>query len=181
MNAMILKALSFATLIFTASSLCAEIITLHARVESGSTNDFSSSIELAEGDVARVLSAQFEIPSESRFIFCSDVDGGCSPIAFSESECNGSHPVFGHTGSLYVIAEGNTGTDAIVTLEVIRADEASEYLPINTIVIPSEPVGEVQVMMESSTDLVNWTSATPGTYSTSTEQRFFRIRMVRLE
>ena len=34
--------------------------------------------------------------------------------------------------------------------------------------------------MESSTDMVTWTEALPGTYGTDTEKRFFRLRAVRV-
>jgi len=36
----------------------------------------------------------------------------------------------------------------------------------------------VNVILESSTDLVTWTQANPGTYGASTTKRFFRVRAV---
>ena len=49
-------------------------------------------------------------------------------------------------------------------------------LPSNSIVIPDNTIGTVTVILESSTDLVNWTAALPGDYSNTTSKRFFRIR-----
>ncbi len=49
----------------------------------------------------------------------------------------------------------------------------------SSVVIPEDAAGPVTMVMESSTDMVTWTAANPGTYGTSTPRRFFRIRAVR--
>lgn len=49
----------------------------------------------------------------------------------------------------------------------------------SSVVISEDAAGPVTMVMESSTDLVTWTAANPGTYGTSTPRRFFRIRAVR--
>lgn len=51
-------------------------------------------------------------------------------------------------------------------------------LPSNAVVIPSNSPRPVQIILESSEDMVNWNSANPGTYGASTNERFFRIRAV---
>ena len=48
--------------------------------------------------------------------------------------------------------------------------------PSNTVVVPEDINGSVSIILESSTDLVNWTAAQPGQYGASTAKRFFRIR-----
>lgn len=51
--------------------------------------------------------------------------------------------------------------------------------PENTthaVVIPEDATGPVEIIMESSIDMVTWTRANPGTYGASTEKRFFRLR-----
>jgi hypothetical protein len=50
-------------------------------------------------------------------------------------------------------------------------------LPSNAVVIPTSS-GGAQIILESSIDLVTWTAATPGTYSSTTQNRFFRVRAV---
>lgn len=53
----------------------------------------------------------------------------------------------------------------------------SNYVPADAIVIPASTTGNVQIILESSIDLVNWTAANPGTYSpSSATNRFFRDR-----
>ena len=46
-------------------------------------------------------------------------------------------------------------------------------IPSNADVIPSNSSGPVQIILESSEDMVNWNSANPGTYGASTNERFF--------
>ena len=55
---------------------------------------------------------------------------------------------------------------------------SSPSLPSNTVVIPTDASGPVEIVMESSKDLVNWTRAEPGTYGADTPKRFFRVRAV---
>jgi hypothetical protein len=52
----------------------------------------------------------------------------------------------------------------------------SNYVPADAIVIPASATGSVQIILESSPDLVNWTAAEPGTYGASAgTNRFFRV------
>jgi hypothetical protein len=53
-------------------------------------------------------------------------------------------------------------------------------IPANAVVIPEDAGGQFQVILESSTDLVNWQAANPGNYGGSTQRRFFRTRIVRV-
>jgi hypothetical protein len=63
-------------------------------------------------------------------------------------------------------------------LQKTTTSSSSPSLPSNTVVIPTDASGPVEIVMESSKDLVNWTRAEPGTYGTDTPKRFFRIRAV---
>lgn len=52
-------------------------------------------------------------------------------------------------------------------------------VPTSSVVIPQEPAGNVSIILESSVDGVHWVEALPGTYGSSTERRFFRVRAER--
>jgi hypothetical protein len=53
----------------------------------------------------------------------------------------------------------------------------SNYVPADAIVIPASVTGNVEIILESSPDLVNWTAANPGIYGPSAAtNRFFRVR-----
>ena len=43
-------------------------------------------------------------------------------------------------------------------------------------VIPENATTNVRVILEQSTDLINWTAASPGVFPPSTAKRFFRVR-----
>ena len=57
-------------------------------------------------------------------------------------------------------------------------DSSTTTIPTSAVVIPTDATGPVNVILESSTDLVTWTQANPGTYGASTTKRFFRVRAV---
>ena len=66
-------------------------------------------------------------------------------------------------------------TFAVTTLAA--AAVVTNYVPADAIVIPSSATGTVQIILESSPDLVNWTAASPGFYGPdTTSNRFFRVR-----
>ncbi len=66
---------------------------------------------------------------------------------------------------------------AIATVNVVRSVPTSQLA--STVVIPDDGGGPVQIILESSTDLITWTAANPGTYGTTSQKRFFRLRAVR--
>jgi hypothetical protein len=43
-------------------------------------------------------------------------------------------------------------------------------------VIPENSPGNVSIVLEQSTDLINWTAVNPGSFPSSTTKRFFRVR-----
>jgi hypothetical protein len=64
----------------------------------------------------------------------------------------------------------------IATVTVTRSGSGTAS---NSVVIPQDPAGSFQVILESSADLITWTPVAPGTYSGSMAQRFFRTRIVK--
>lgn len=49
-------------------------------------------------------------------------------------------------------------------------------VPSTAVVIPAESTGPVDVVLESSVDLITWNRAEPGTYGAASSNRFFRVR-----
>lgn len=64
------------------------------------------------------------------------------------------------------------------TVSITRAGSPAAA-PNGTVVIPEDATGQFQVLLESSTDLITWTAANPGTYGGSTQKRFFRTRIMK--
>ena len=80
------------------------------------------------------------------------------------------------TGGNYNI----TGQDNMIcTVETnLLPANVSSVVPANSVVIPSDATGPVQILLESSSDLVNWIASTPGTYGNTYSNRFFRVRAI---
>lgn len=81
------------------------------------------------------------------------------------------------------IADTTPPADCFVLVTYRIRDNASSDAPTtpfsgSAVVIPEDASGPVEIILESSTDLVNWTVANPGTYGSSTARRFFRVRAV---
>jgi hypothetical protein len=74
----------------------------------------------------------------------------------------------------------NDGGGAWATFQItspVATTTVSNYVPVDTVVIPTTATGNVQIILESSSDLVNWTAASPGIYgASSATNRFFRVR-----
>ena len=51
-------------------------------------------------------------------------------------------------------------------------------IPSSAVVIPTDASGPVQIILESSQDMINWNAANPGTYGASESERFYRVRAV---
>jgi hypothetical protein len=58
------------------------------------------------------------------------------------------------------------------------ASSVSSLIPSSSIVVPSNAIGDVDVLLEQSNDMITWTQCLPGTYNASTQKRFFRVRAV---
>ena len=73
----------------------------------------------------------------------------------------------------------NSGSSgAGITYRLVDNTSTTTTTPTSAVVIPTDATGSVNVILESSTDLVTWTAANPGTYGASTTKRFFRVRAV---
>jgi len=73
----------------------------------------------------------------------------------------------------------NNGLSGVgVTYRLVDNVSTTTTTPTSAVVIPTDATGPVNVILESSTDLVTWTAANPGTYGASTTKRFFRVRAV---
>jgi hypothetical protein len=66
---------------------------------------------------------------------------------------------------------------AFCTIEL--SNPADSFLPSNAVVIPADSGGPVNIILESSADLINWYPSLPGAYGANYTNRFFRVRAQR--
>jgi hypothetical protein len=123
------------------------------------------SFSIPEGQVIEIVFAagQFNVATSSRSanFFCAD------KFQFPLYICGPT-----------VLKNNNLYENAIITYRIKDNIATTTTIPTSAVVIPTDATGPVNVILESSTDLVTWTAANPGTYGASTTKRFFRVRAV---
>lgn len=72
----------------------------------------------------------------------------------------------------------NSSTSGMIIYKMRDNIATTTTIPTSAVVIPTDATGPVKIILESSTDLVTWTEANPGSYGASTSKRFFRVRAV---
>jgi hypothetical protein len=83
----------------------------------------------------------------------------------------------GLTNIATTIGSGAGGAITYVSTFTILTPSTNSitYTPANSVVIPSDAMGNVQIVLQSSSDLVNWVPSLPGTYGSTYTNRFFRV------
>ena len=76
-----------------------------------------------------------------------------------------------------IIILKNQQADIIATcLITVAKKEPTETSKKFATVIPENSSGNISIILEQSTDLINWTAVSPGSFAPSTTKRFFRVR-----
>lgn len=117
-------------------------------------------------------------------IFTGQFPNGDTILFPTPSSCGQGQPFSGITNILFHAIPNPTNYDGLIcgTFKITTqapANVISNYVPADAIVIPASATGAVQIILESSPDLVNLTAAQPGTYGAAAgTNRFFRVRAV---
>lgn len=162
----------------------AEVVTLSVN-SPGIAGAYSpTTITLAAGDVATLEASTHSTYRLVEFTVATGVfreapwtngGPGGTPV-FKPIKIAGPASIrFGFPPNTYSEPDSSWGTFSIT-----RATALENAIPANAVVIPEDAGGQFQVILESSTDLVNWQAANPGNYGGSTQRRFFRTRIVRV-
>jgi|688.fasta_scaffold876514_1 hypothetical protein len=167
----ILKAI-IAGLFIQSSIISAEDVTLVATSTpssyyTSSTKNPSAIITLNQGDTAKCL---FWEGNADYLLFKYSVDSNtfeCRPVGARDAG-----PVI--TGPATIQIETSSGYKAFATFSITRAGLSSPHAAI-----PQEVGTTWDVILESSSDLINWTPTNPGEYGGTEPKRFFRTRMVK--
>jgi hypothetical protein len=156
----------------------------------------SETITLQDGDLAEILSLSFRTKFSSTYQNSSNAVQISSYLQIVKSGITLNLPqsfyqFYNYTdavvpNSSYVghIIVGPAilqckGDNCIASIKITTATElagASQSIAKYASVIPENAKTNVSVILEQSTDLVNWTAANPGDFTPSTSKRFFRVR-----
>ncbi|MBB5038283.1 hypothetical protein [Prosthecobacter dejongeii] len=163
--------------VLISSTNAEEFVTLMAPATP--VNSFSESVILKAGDCSRILYTGYDTEGVTSSGVTVEVTIGQSVFGY---------PLSGATATLVIAGPATlrlkknspfSPAAGLVTLGITRALTAENAVPSNAVVIPNDATGQFQVILESSTDMITWTAALPGTYGGSTEKRFFRTRIQR--
>lgn len=133
-------------------------------------------IVVPEGKIIEFMNTFFRTLNGSVSVTLDFGDG----IILDDDDTNDIQPSEKYIGPL-TLTLGVSGGSAghLTTIYRIRDNPGDlSALPNTALVIPEDASGPVSIMLESSTDLANWTEANPGEYASSTARRYFRIRAI---
>jgi hypothetical protein len=154
----------------------AETVTLITQATQAGVKAYSSTVTLNAGD-----SAQIVYTNPSSFGVAEITKDAMTFSVGMMLSATMVQPTIAGPATIRAEADPNIvslNTPVVVTLVITRANVPPSQTPQNTVVIPENATGNVQIILESSTDMITWTAATPGSYGSSTQRRFFRIRAV---
>jgi hypothetical protein len=175
-----LPALAMALVLLFAQAARAQYVTLTA----SAAKRASQTLTVASNELATVVHLNTESTAEDCYLevvsggvtnrYCNiRINGGVATSAQAFYSAN--LPVIAGPATLRAVSIGAYACSS--TVQITRP--ASTFVPVNTVVIPNDNGAPVKVALESSTDMVSWTPASPGTYGSSTTNRFFRVRAER--
>jgi hypothetical protein len=88
-------------------------------------------------------------------------------------------PTFSVAGPRIVTIDVSSNASLLCSYKLVPNGEvASQSVASQVVVIPQSVSAPADIILESSTDLVVWTAALPGSYSPAASNRFFRVRLV---
>ncbi len=164
--------------LITVEALSADYVTLTA---GGSQLPGIQTYEVRSNIVAQIIYLSF--PNQGSPKVFVNIPSTTNTIYYAQGLNNnisleGSGPIFVGPATITLVATNNFSTSPWCTITTSPAS-GSSFTPSGSVVIPNDNGGPVTIILESSTDLVTWTAANPGTYGTTSSNRFFRIRAQR--
>ena len=154
---------------------------LHTQAANILTLTGTQSYVVGSNDVAEVIAASSDNRPNPQFFVLNG-----ATVYITQTGPSGS----GVVSILPIAITGPSNTITTTTgggFVTLRIRTKAEYLSTfaqpspaisSSVVIPEDASGPVNIVIESSTDLVTWVAANPGSYGATTTRRFFRVRAV---
>ena len=167
----IMKRFILSVIVFLAGSAHAEDVTLVVESQLNQAG-VSQPITLNQGDTAKLVFASYCTSLNLECTIGSKVFS-ITPWT-SQTSWETSHVTIAGPASIVLRNGGTHPESAFATFTITRSGIVSPPAEI-----PQEAGTTWDVILESSSDLVNWTPTNPGEYSGTEPKRFFRTRMVK--
>jgi len=155
--------------------LVLSLVVLIARFEAWGqdvTTVFNGGVAVNEGYVCEILNMAGTVSINNTNYTSS------AYLSYAGTTPYSGYGVFPVAGPCIIQAGTSSSLKGVMTYRIRPNVSSSTSIPANAVVIPTDATGDIDIILESSTDLVNWTQANPGTYGASATKRFFRVRAV---
>jgi hypothetical protein len=158
-----------------------ETLPPYLTLASGYESQGISEIHIPDGYLAEMIMLEMKDgngtpPHKSTYI---QMDGLAEEYSFSltlhPDEVPVTLPTFAGPLDIRLWANTSSESKAFTVLKITEISQ-SEVIPKNTVVIPADSSGPVEIILESSEDLITWTPADSGAYGKGRDKRFFRVR-----
>lgn len=166
---------TIASLALAHASLALEHVTLTGNTQSKS---------VAAGALVEVIGTNKNNDGNVEYLKLTFADGAVTKMVLRGKESSQYTDMRGNcfTGLTSVSLEQANGTPApntSVTLKITPPNEIGITPPGAVLVLPQNSTGNYDVIIESSGDLVNWTTLTTHSVNVATAQNFFRARIIK--
>jgi hypothetical protein len=131
----------------------------------------SPPLSVPAGQIATLVFGWSSINNTGAFAQITFSDGTSVPAGVSS--VNGPLTIAGPCTVGFAINAGASFMSFKLSPSIVD----TPLIPTGAVVIPADGSGNYNVSLESSTDLINWIVATPGTYGSGATNRFFRVRL----
>jgi hypothetical protein len=151
------------------------------------SNNTEATIEIKDGDVCKILYGNFVIQGQNENY--ARLSGSLS-VVIGGSEIDIVPHI--HTGGFAIsnlslpIISGPAKIklryirqNTLLAVEITPNETASSKAAGHALVLPEGEDGKQKLVLESSTDLVNWTEDSLGSKDSSDKKRFYRLRAVK--
>ena len=151
------------------------------------SNNPEATIEIKEGEVGKCVFANLKDPHGSNSEYIRNayirIEFGGIKTDVKLVYRSGNHPpaamdfpIVAGPAKVKLIRERN---NAILSMEITLNDTATSKSAGHALVLPVGEGGKQKLVLESSTDLVNWTEDSLGSKDSSDKKRFYRLRAVK--
>ena len=185
MKLLLFKTARVALLAASVCSVSASVSAQYITFVAGPGKPYSETINVASNELATVVhlsntgNSYLEVVCggvTNKAYGVGSIIGGISGT-FSTTYRHANMPIIAGPATLRLgTTEVQSGT-IFCTVQITKP--SSTFTPVNTVVIPNDSNGPVTIVLESSADMVSWVDALPGTYGTTSTNRFFRVRAER--
>ena len=147
----------------------------------------TSTYAVSSTDIVEIVGTTLNGYSTDNELQLTFADAPGSPILLS---LKGRHPgeggindmkgnVFTGLQSIGLLLAGGQNPDVAVTLKITPADEISVASEGTVLVVPDSTTGSLVVKVESSNDMVNWSTFLTQTITAGSDPKFYRTRIIK--